>query len=88
MLALFAFLAALLWGSFFGAKMHRGYASTKIHLPRGGAIFGNLLFTAPVVSMLFFARAPSLGLLIATGVLALIGFVIGIRVGIAMYWID
>jgi hypothetical protein len=87
MLALFAFLAALLWGSFVGAKLHRGYPSTKIHLPNGWAIFGDLLFTLPVASMLFFDRESG-ELLITAGVLAVVGFGIGIRVGITTYWID
>jgi hypothetical protein len=61
--------------------------STKIHLPRGGAIFGAILFTLPAVSMLLFAPASG-GLLITAGVLTVAGFGIGICVGITTYWID
>jgi hypothetical protein len=86
MLALFAFLAALLWGSFVGAKLHRGYPSTKIHLPNGWAIFGDLLFTLPVASVLFFDRESG-ELLITAGVLAVVGWVIVIfgEVGLLEY---
>lgn len=81
------FLSALLWGSFIGAKMRRGYPADKVHLPQGHAVLGSLLFTLPVVTMFFFSPLSYAGMIVA-GVFALAGLGIGIRIGITTYWID
>ena len=87
MLAVFTFLSALLWGTFIGARAHRGSPRGRISLPKGNAIIGNILFTLPVISMLLLAPA-SPGMLIVAAALAVAGLVIGIHVGLTTYWID
>jgi len=87
MLAFFSFLSALLWGSFIGAKMHRGYPSTKVHLPYRASIIGNLLFTLPLIPTVLFSPV-SHGELILAFALTLVGLCVGILVGITTYWID
>jgi len=87
MLALYSFLASLLWGSFIGARMQRGYRVDKINLPRAHAIIGAVLFTVPAVATLFTSPVTGQWLIIA-GITAVSGFFIGLRVGITTYWID
>lgn len=89
MLALpfFALLACFLWGSFIGASFRRGHPLIKVHLPKGAAIVGNLLFTLPLIPLLFFTPVSSTQAILAV-LLASIAFVVGLIVGVKVYWID
>ena len=84
---LFCFLASNLWGNYIGARSGKGYASTKVHRPRGSAIFMNIIFTLIALSLLFTTSVSDVGAIGAL-VAAIVGFVIGLTVGRKMYHIN
>jgi len=48
MFSICAFLSALLWGTYFAAKKHRGYRSTKMVLPKKPLIGAAVLLALPL----------------------------------------
>lgn len=87
MLAFFSFQACLLWGAFIGGSLRRGDSSAKVHLPKTAAIFGDLLFTLPLILVIFFSSISNTTAIIAL-VTAIVGLTVGLWVGVKMYWVD
>jgi len=86
-LTIFCFLSPLLWGTYIGGRLKKGYHSTKVHLPRKSAFLGSILFTLPTVSLLFFSSVSDAGAIVAIAT-AIAALIVGLMVGIKVYWID